>query len=58
MKSKIIKIVYPSQNGTLNKWFTRNRWDVVTENCTYYVHDYATIRAIEILEDIYGGKEK
>ncbi len=53
MKSKIKEIIYPFKNGTLRKWFTPNRWDVVTENTTYYVYDYTTIRTIEILENIY-----
>lgn len=58
MKSKIIKIVYPFENGTLKRMFTTERWDIVTENCTYYVYDYSTVKAIEILEDLYNHRGK
>lgn len=58
LKNKIIKIIYPFENGTLKKWFTSNRWDIVTETTTYYVYNYATIRALEIIMDIEGENKK
>ena len=55
--SKIKEIRYPRENGTLKEFFTKNRWDIVTEETTYYVYDYSTIRTIEILMSLCGVNE-
>jgi|AntAceMinimDraft_18_1070375.scaffolds.fasta_scaffold583549_2 hypothetical protein len=54
-RSKIIKIIYPNENKTLG-FFKKSRWDVMTKNCIYYVYDYATIRALIIIDELYFKK--
>jgi len=56
---KVGEIVYPAYNGT-NGWFQKPRWDLITEVDkdrkildVRYIWDFATVKAIELMSDLY-----
>lgn len=53
------EIIYPAHNGT-SGWFQKPRWDLVTKirkkDCLIlermFIWDYATVKAIELIQEL------
>lgn len=62
-KGKVGDIIYPAYNGT-NGFWVESRWDLVVEvdkkgniMDLRYIWDFSTVRAIELIQMLYHGKE-
>ncbi len=61
---KVGDIIYPAYNGT-NGFCKKERWDLVMKVdkkgfiiCVAFIWDFATIRAIELIQELNKKKEK
>ncbi len=63
-RGKVGDIIYPAYNGT-NGFWDKSRWDLVTrvdkDNKildVYYILEHATVKAIELMQELYVLKLK